>query len=537
VLLNVPGGATDTADDAHFVPTVHLTAAAYSAVHSYAATVGATASIGVGAQTPGVVAPVMADFSSRGPNLADPNILKPDLTAPGVSVLAAFAYQPASQAEHDAIANGTLVPPPAFDYLQGTSMASPHVAGVGALLRQLHPDWSPAAIKSALMTSAGPVKLADGTLDLDRWGYGAGHLNPNGAAFPGLVYDAGPADYIRFLCGDGALPSNDVLCSSFGAIAPYNLNLASLTAQVLGKATLRRTVTNVSGANATYVANARLPGYAVSVVPSALQLAPGQSGSFVVNLTRQSAAVGQWVFGDLVWSNGTQQVRSPLTAMGTLLAAPFSIDDTRRAGAKAFTIGTGYDGVLSIAAAGLDAATVRVGSVAKDAQTCFDFSVPAGALHARFALFDSDTSGNGQDDLDLEVFQGTTLVGLSGGTTATERVDLPMPAGGAYRACVIGYAPKNGLSTFKLSAWIVNPGDAGGNLRAAGPSKVFLGGTATVAASWNVATGQRYLGVLRYKDGSGAGIGSSLLSIDTTAPVVSEASATSGRKALERAKR
>jgi hypothetical protein len=243
------------------------------------------------------------------------------------------------------------------------------------------------------------------------------------------------------------------------------------------------------------------------------------------------------VFGNLVWSDGSKQVRSPLTAKGTLLAAPAELSDTRRAGAKAFSIGTGYDGRFSVVPAGLDAAIQRAGSVAKDAASCFDFSVPAGALHARFALYDADTSGNGEDDLDLEIYRGSTLVGSSGGVTAEERVDLPLPTAGAYSACVIGYAPKGGVSSFRLSAWVVNPADTGGNLRAAGPSRVFLGGTATVGASWNVAPGQRYLGVLRYQDGGGAAIGSSLLSIDTVAPAMASAATTSGRKALERARR
>lgn len=536
ILVNVPGGATDLADDAHFVPSVHLGSDAYAAVHAYAGTAGATASIGVSAQTPGVIAPVMASFSSRGPNLANPNVLKPDLTAPGVSVLAAYAFQP-TQAEHDAIVNGTWVPPGAAEYLQGTSMSSPHVAGVAALLRQLHPAWSPAAIKSAMMTTATGVRLADGSADPDRWGYGAGHVNPNGAAHPGLVYDAGPVDYLRFLCGVGSLAANSGTCQNFGAIQPQNLNLPSLTAEVLGRSTLQRRVTNVGNATATYVAQASLPGYSVQVVPSSLTLAPGQTGQFEVRLARTSAAVDSWVFGQLVWTNGTTQVRSPLSAKGTLLAAPAEIADTRIAGAKAFSIATGYDGTVSIGRAGLVPAAVRSGTVAKDASTCFDFNVAAGALHARFALFDSDTSGAGQDDLDLEVYRGGTLVGSSGGVTANELVDLRLPAAGAYQACVIGYAPKNGLSSFKLSAWIVNPGDAGGNLRVAGPSKVYLGGTATVAASWNVAPGQRYLGVLTYADGQGASIGRTLLSIDTSTVAANDPAVTAGRKALSRAKR
>ncbi len=533
VLLNVPGGATDTADDAHFVPTVHLTSSFYTAIHNYAASAGATASIGVSAQTPGVVAPVMASFSSRGPNQGDHNVLKPDIAAPGVSILAAVSYLPASQAEHDAIVNGSLIPPAAYDFYQGTSMASPHVAGVAALMKQLHPTWSPAAIKSALMTSAGTIKLADGSADPDRWGYGAGHLNPNGAAATHLVYDAGAVDYLRFLCGDGALSSNSSTCQTFGAIAPYNLNLASLTAEVVGKITMHRTVTNTGSATATYVASANLPGYTATVEPASLTLAPGQSAGFDVKLARTSAPVGNWVFGDLTWSNGASQVRSPLSAYGTLFAGPSVISDTRATGTKLFSIATGYSGTLSVAKAGLLAATRSTGSVAKDAQTCFDFTVPAGALHARFALYDADSSGNGDDDLDLAIYSGGALVGSSGGATASELVDLPSPAAGAYQACVVGYAPKNGLSTFTLSSWIVKPTDAGGNLRVAAPSTVYLGGTGTVGLSWAVPPA-RYLGVLQYKDGTSAVVGRSLVSIDTSASSASAANSTNGagRKAL-----
>lgn len=536
VMLNTAGGATDLADDAHFVPSIHLPASAYDAVHNYAAQAGATASIGVAAQTPGVVAPVVADFSSRGPNLANPSVLKPDLSAPGVSILAAYAYQPGSQAEHDAIANGSLVPPGASEFLQGTSMASPHVAGIAALMKQLHPTWSPAAIKSALMTTATALKLPSGAIDPDRWGYGAGHVNPNGAADPGLVYDAGPVDYLRFLCGVGSLDAGTSTCQSVGQIAPYNLNLASMTAEVVGRLTLQRSVTNVGSATATYIASASLPGFSVNVSPSTLTLAPGQSGSFNVNLARTSANVGDWVFGNLVWSDGTHQVKSPLSAKGVLLSAPAEVSDSRLAGAKVFRVTTGYTGRFSVARSGLNPAMVRNGSVAKDDATCFDFTVPAGALHARFALYDSETSGQGEDDLDLEVYAGSALVGYSGGVTANELVDLPTPGAGAYQACVIGYAPKGGVSNFKLFAWVIGAHDNGARFVAAAPGHVFLGGSATVATAWAVRPGQRYLGALVYRGADGAAIGSTLVNIDTSDVVIGHRKGTEGRKAL-RAKR
>ncbi|MBC8056569.1 MAG: S8 family serine peptidase, partial [Rhizobiales bacterium] len=260
VLQNDVGTADTVLLVAHSVPSVHLPASTAPAVKGYAATAGATASFTGGVQVAGVVAPVMAGFSSRGPNKGDPNVLKPDVTGPGVDIIAGYTNTSITEAQRLAIIAGTLTPAPGADMISGTSMSSPHVAGAAALLKQLHPTWSPAAIKSALMTSANGVKLANGAVDLDRWGYGAGHLNPNGASTQTLVYDANVFDYIDY---------------ANGVIAPYNLNLASLTiADLIGRGTLRRTVTNASDTTVTYTATTNLPGYTADVVPSTLTLAP-----------------------------------------------------------------------------------------------------------------------------------------------------------------------------------------------------------------------------------------------------------------------
>ncbi|KAM1626573.1 hypothetical protein TB2_014682 [Malus domestica] len=137
----------------------------------------------------------VAYFSSRGPNSIAPTILKPDIAAPGVNILAARPYDPNSY-DHPPL-DGVF----AFD--SGTSMAAPHIAGIVALLKSLHPDWSPAAMKSALVTTAwktdpfGEPIFAEGAgLKLaDPFDYGGGLVNPNKAAYPGLIYDTGTNDY------------------------------------------------------------------------------------------------------------------------------------------------------------------------------------------------------------------------------------------------------------------------------------------------------------------------------------------------------
>ena len=170
--------------DFHAVPTVHLHSGSDSAaVTAYAASVGATAAI-QGQLIFNAAAPFTAFFSSRGPlTAAQGDLLKPDLTAPGYEILAAVA-----PFEGD----GVL-----FYTFSGTSMSTPHVAGLGALLKQLHPTWSPMAIQSALMTTASDV--LDNTTEAGRiFRQGAGHVRPDLAASPGLVFDSGINDWLGF---------------------------------------------------------------------------------------------------------------------------------------------------------------------------------------------------------------------------------------------------------------------------------------------------------------------------------------------------
>ncbi|XP_020524410.1 subtilisin-like protease SBT1.7 [Amborella trichopoda] len=147
-------------------------------------------------------APLVADFSSRGPDPISPGVFKPDILAPAEDVLAAFKPD-------DSSSNGDYVP---TQYMleSGTSMASPHAVGVAALLRAVHPDWSPAAIRSAIMTTAITIDNARETIkDQFNGGpatplqFGAGHINPNRAMDPGLVYDLATQDYIQFIRGLG----------------------------------------------------------------------------------------------------------------------------------------------------------------------------------------------------------------------------------------------------------------------------------------------------------------------------------------------
>ena len=525
VLLNVSAAANGLVADFHSVPAVHLPLADRAPIYAYvnAAAAAATGTISPPAAPPPIVAPVMADFSSRGPNKANPNIMKPDITGPGVDVLAAYIDQNQTQAQHDATIAGTFTPLSNANSLSGTSMSSPHMAGAAALLRQLHPTWSVAAIKSALMTTTTGVKLASGAADPDRWGYGAGHMNPNGAGSPSLVYDASPADYGRFLCGLGLAPPAGIgSCASLGTVKAQDLNLASITAaSVVAQITIPRKVTNVSGATGTFLASGVLDGFNVAVSPSSLTLANGATGSFTVTLTRTTAPLGTWSFGNLTWSDGVKNVVSPLNARALGFSAPAQITDVRvsGSGSKVVPVVSSYTGTLGVSPVGLVPATRNTNSIITGAVQCYNVTVPAGAQVARFQLFNADTSVAA--DLDLDVFNGPlgtgTNVGASGGGTSDEVVTLAAPAAGTYSACVTAYAAGSGV-TYTLSNWVVGPAVGTQTLRASAPTNVYAGGAASVGLGWSVPAGARYLGNLTYLDtriaGSPVSLGSSIVFID-----------------------
>lgn len=528
--------------DPHAVPSVHISRSDGDLVTEYVQKQGATPLAGISAfayvtgQTP---APVIARFSSRGPGV-DMSMLKPDLAAPGVDILAGVVPE-LSRAEHDKVVAGTLAPAPAWDFFSGTSMATPHVAGLAALLHQRHPDWTPAAIKSALMTSAMPTK-PDGLGNLSirgtlPWAQGAGFVVPNSAADPGLVYDAGTADYARYLCNAGLTAQ----CGS-GQAAAYNLNMPSIT--VHNAATLQtitRRVTNVGSTASTYTATATLPGHEVTVTPSSLTLAPGASASFTLTLKRTVAQELAWQYGALVWKDGTHTVSTPIqVTAGKLVDMPSPIVSEKSSGLRALSVYTATSGKLTPVIGGLKPVTRSSHEVAQapfgtvDSATQIEaackaggtgvalvpMSLPAKTLVARFELFNRDTGNGGNHDLDLAVLNASgEVAGISRLQGSNERITLENPLPGDYRVCVVGnWIADNRSTTFQLSTAIVTPDD-NGTLKASLPTKTVAGAYATVGLSWSgLAPQQRYVGAVQLADSAG-NVGTTTVAIDTSDPV------------------
>ncbi len=468
VLVNTTPSSLDT--DLHRIPTVHLQNTDRDAVRAYATTTSPTGAILADNTGSTTQVPEVAGFSSRGPSLgAGGDILKPDISAPGVGVLA--AYSPRGGGRD-------------FDFLSGTSMSSPHIAGLGALLTDAHPDWSPMAIKSAMMTTARDhVSAASNNL----FAGGAGFVEPRRFLAPGLVYDANQDDWWAFLAGQG-VTFNDGTPVSDTKLDASNLNQASIAiGSLAGKQAVTRTVTNVGTKTATYSsAVSGLAGVDAKVTPSRLTLKKGQSGTFTVEFTRTTAAFGQYAQGHLTWSNGSSTVRSPMAVRPVPAAAPAEVSVTEGQETTVDVV-SGFAGTMSTQVKGLTAGTVTThtaqntngaGFSPADARNVQQpFTVPAGTTLTRLELRANDPVN---DDLDMfiqRVSDGAIVASAASGAANERYTTFTNLPAGQYVIHVQAWAVAGNASetTFDIRTFNV-PDVAAGNLAVAPSSQVVTAG-------------------------------------------------------------
>ena len=472
----------------------------------------------------------MQGFSGRGPSVWEPNVLKPDLTAPGVDILAGQTPDAANNVR------GEL-----FQYLSGTSMAAPHVAGTAALLKEAHPDWSPAALRSAMITTARQsIRKEDGSTAADPFDFGGGHLEPNVAIEPGLVYDAGASDFDAFLCGRGEERSG-VDCAALEAagfaFGGSDLNLPSIAVtELVSEQRVRRRVTNV-GAAAEFLASVEAPTTIdATVTPSVLSLAAGETAEFEVRLTTDGTNYDAWQFGALNWISTTATVRSPLAIRALRFAAPVLVSGSGAAGTADATLRVGYSGRYEAVLSGLEATgqsqplDIRAqltNSVLDDANDEYVFVqptegvppdnvrripiiVPAGTRYLRVALFNQTSSPGADLDLYLYSCPGfgqCTLKGKPGVEfDSSDEVINVIPddeadfvTSGEYFVDVHGYEAPAGAASFQLFVWTV--GADRGNASLVAPASVTAGQEDTLTVHWqNLATGLN-LGLITHTDG------------------------------------
>ncbi|XP_020110279.1 subtilisin-like protease SBT5.3 [Ananas comosus] len=323
ILANDQATGNELIADAHVLPATHISYSDGLALLSYINSAKSAAGYITSPKTDigTKPAPFMAAFSSQGPNTITPEILKPDITAPGVSILA--AYTGASGPTGLAFDDRRVL----FNSESGTSMSCPHVSGIAGLLKALHPEWSPSAIKSAIMTTSRiqdnlkePMKNSS-FLKATPFSYGSGHVQPNRAMDPGLVYDLGANDYLNFLC---SLGYNSTQIATF-SVEPYtcpskpakleDLNYPSISIPNLaGEITITRTVRNV-GTPGTYSVRVEEPrGVLVLVEPTSLKFdkVDEEKRFKVIFKAKERNLRGEYVFGRIIWSDGKHFVRSPI---------------------------------------------------------------------------------------------------------------------------------------------------------------------------------------------------------------------------------
>ncbi|MFQ5595460.1 MAG: S8 family peptidase, partial [Anaerolineae bacterium] len=283
------------ATDNYVIPAVHVENDVGQQIKDYIAAnpEGVTVSFTPGTATfgpedPRVIPDMMASFSSRGPNGPVPAVIKPDVTAPGVQILAGASPEHTTELGD---AQGEL-----FQSIQGTSMSSPHVAGAGALLMAVHPDWSPAEVQSALMTTGlTEVVKEDGETAADPFDLGGGRIDLTQAADPGLVFDMSVADY------------------EAGQDDPANMNLPSLGfGDVAGVATITRTATSLVGVDSTWTITVDAPdGVQITVSPDPLVAPANGTATFTVSVDATEAPEGQY-FAHVYLEHGPHQVHMPV---------------------------------------------------------------------------------------------------------------------------------------------------------------------------------------------------------------------------------
>lgn len=490
----------------------------------------------------------IASFSSRGPNLNTYDIIKPDITAPGVKILAATTSAPMFETHGET-----------FKYLQGTSMSSPHIAGMAALFKESNGAWSPAQIKSALMTTARQnLTKEDGLTQADPYDFGSGHADPVSALDPGLLFDTNLGDYLAFLCGQdkGSFVEGygttcaDLTATGFSTDASQ-LNLPSIAiAELIEPETIYRTVTNATGVPSVYTANVEAPtGFDVSVKTfdadgnetpvSTLDIGANGTASFAVTFTKNEASeIGAWKFGAITWTDSaTHSVRLPLAIKASpsvKIEVPELISGTLNRGRFRFPVKMLYSGNTSVDYTGLVAPFGTNGNVEADPAQSFEFlgagtdyhmfHVPAGSKVVRFSLADVYVAEDGAD-LDLYVYRcigwSCTQVGssLNGGSNEDVVLTNPEPAadvsvGDVYVTMIHGYSTGAAPATdYTMLGWIADKAES--TTRVISSSRAIQGRfNYTTIMTRGLPTGSTYMGAVTYYNDEGEAEGTTVLELN-----------------------
>lgn len=508
VLANNQANGNSLVGDAFAIPGVHITYNDGVALKAWVTGCSdCQASIsGASRDLDNSYADVVASFSSRGPTATAPDVLKPDLAAPGVDILASDSDQTAGVDD--------------YHFLSGTSMASPHVAGAVALLRQLQPDWTFTEIKSALMTTATSEMVKEnGVTASDPFDRGAGRVRVDLAARAGLVLDE---TYEGFLAADPA-----------GDGDPTSLNLPSIAdSACVVTCSFVRTVRSTLKVPVSWSATTVVTtGLALTAQPSSFTLQPGATQTITFTADVSGATLNKYLFGSIslaAQGNLVPAASLPVAINPTPsdLPARIEIEGLTLNGKGSLTQPARAIAVssLSVDVYGLVKATPQNVTLAQDATPAtpgdpagggtFTTTVTLPVGTTRFHVRTANTTAN---DLDLYVFldanndntpQTAERVCTSATGAADEFCDIlaanlstGLTAPVVLKVLVQNYEGSTpGPDTFTLYTGVVGT-TATGNLTVTGPTSVPAGQPFELTLSWNLGAdaknGDLYVGLIR----------------------------------------
>ncbi len=486
------------------LPTVHLDAARGAQLRAWLARgSGHQAALGPARRDPGGPADVVVWFSSRGPNRTAPGTLKPDLLAPGLNILATTI--------------GSRPGAPAYALLSGTSMATPHVAGAAALLRQVHPDWTPAEIRAALMTTATTATSADGA-PAPALAAGAGRVQVDRAARAGLLLDETPAGFRTV----DPLSGGD----------PTRLNLPAFASPAcLEQCVFTRVFRNPLPVTTTWSATATgAPGLTFSVEPEQLTLPPGATRP--VTITARIARdtfrpEGTYLSGAVLFSEAgglapPARLPAALNALSAILPPAVIVRTAEPRGSVTLTgLRTISAEALTLRVFGLSRGEVHTLHVAQDPTPGNPLDGPTGVARLNIAppagtpRVRLEVRRTTAPDVDLFVFadgvngpadgvpQLEEAICISAGVSSDEFCDLRLNHAPAQTLIVLvqNYSGSGQAEDRVDLAVTIVPPESLGNAGATGPVTVRAGEPFTLSLHWNLpgerAPPDRYLGVLQ----------------------------------------
>lgn len=384
----------------------------------------------------------VADFSSRGSNASVPDVIVPSITAPGVSIFASYA-------DNQSAGFKEFPDPSDYAFLQGTSMASPHIAGALTLLADIHPGWTPAEAQSALMLTANQSTLNHDGNPATFFDMGAGYADVSAAAATGLVMDESFANYMKADPNVNGMPSQ--------------INLASMAnSKCVDTCSWTRTVKATKAGSWTASNMSMEEGLVLTVSPSTFDLAAGETQELTVTANVSEAPAG-WNFGNVVLTAGDMpEVKLPVAVManGNNLPNAISLTAQRSSGSMTYTgfMSKDMTDITASVYTGQNLLASIEGNVVEGDYDLWALDLDATAV-TTFAIIETTSP-----DIDIRVYDASfNRLATSASSGSDESITLRNLPAGTYYAYIENYTASTagGSDTYQLDVTSLDTSETG----------------------------------------------------------------------------